>query len=145
MPFFATVGHIDDNLSQDDVMKEYRRRYSLASYHRRRAALVAQLGGKCALCAETTDLHLTRVAGAPMFRVSTLANMAEERRAPLLAHIELLCSEHTSERLNHKGQITHGTYYAAYKKKCRCEDCEEYMADYNLRRKEDRRAARSQC
>lgn len=46
MPFFKTVGHIDDNLSQEEIMKEYRRRYTLAAYRRRRAALITELGGR---------------------------------------------------------------------------------------------------
>lgn len=144
MPKFKTVGYIDDSLSREEVMREYRRRYSLSSYHRRRAEVVTELGGKCAECSSKIGLTFVKKKGknAPPFRVGQLGNMNEKRRKKLLKYVEVLCSEHAKARLYSKGQITHGTWYSAYKKKCRCDECGEYMADYNLRRREDRRRKR---
>lgn len=143
MPFFKTVGHIDDSLSQEEVMKEYRRRYALAAYHRRRTALIAKLGGTCELCGSTESLNFARKPDAPKtIHVNRLASMSEKNRKKCLPHVRLLCEEHLRTELYDKDQITHGTWYSAYKKKCRCDDCYEFMADYNLRRQEDRRYAK---
>lgn len=139
MPYFPAVGHIDDNLSPQEVMKEYRRRYSLAAYYRRRDALVEKLGGKCAVCLSTEGLCFIRKKSAPEFRVGQLVNMNAKRRDALLKHCTLMCSAHAAEKLHHKGRLTHGTYWAAYKKKCRCDECLEYMANLALQRREDRR------
>jgi len=144
MPFFKAVGYIDDNLTPEEVTKEYRRRYSLAAYHRKRAKIVEALGGKCFLCDAGEPLAFVKKAGAPAFRVGALVTMSEVRRKKILEHVELLCTEHVREKLYHKGRLTHGTYWAAYKKKCRCDECGEYMADYSLRRQENRRAAKTQ-
>lgn len=143
MPFFKTVGHIDDNLSQEEIMKEYRRRYTLAAYRRRRAALIAQLGGTCDQCGATEALNFARKPGAPeSLRVNGLATMSKNKLTQSLMHVRLLCEEHLRTELYGKNQVTHGTWYSAYKKKCRCDDCGEFMADYNLRRQEDRKYAR---
>lgn len=142
MPYFPAVGHIDDNLSPEEVMKEYRRRYSLAAYHRRKAAIFEKLGGKCMKCGATTDLHLVRKPlkrGAPEFRVTTLPTMAAAKQNECLKHVDLLCDAHSRKALRRKGVVTHGTYYAAYKTKCPCEECAEYKADYVLWRRNERR------
>jgi hypothetical protein len=143
MPTFKSVGHIPDDLSPEAVAREYRRRYSLAAYYQHRAELVARLGNKCAQCDSVEELTIVRREGAPEFDVRKLHNMSEEKRAGLLPLVELLCREHANQRLYGKGRVTHGTWYAAYKQKCDCDDCGEYKADYALRRKEDRRAAKN--
>lgn len=144
MPYFKTVGHIDDSLSEEEVMKEYRRRYALAAYHRRRTALIKRLGSKCEICEATENLNFARKPDAPKtLRVNTLSTMTKSKLTKNLKHVRLLCEAHLRTELYAKDQITHGTWYSAYKKKCRCDECGEFMADYNLRRQEDRRAARS--
>lgn len=142
MPFFKTVGYIEDEAPPDVVMREYRRRYSLEAYHRRRAELLTELGGRCSRCATTTDLVMVRKPKTPKFTPGALVTLSAAKRQKFLGHVILLCGEHASQRLYRKGQLTHGTYWAAYKKKCRCDECGEYMADYNLRRRENRRAAK---
>ena len=142
MPHFNAVGYIDDALSPAEVKREYQRRYSLASYHRRRASIVQRLGGRCAICKSKRRLTFVKTGGPASFRVGQLANASPKRRDAMLKHVLLLCGDHARERLHHKGRLTHGTWWAAYKKKCRCDDCCEYMLDYNLRRREDRRDAK---
>lgn len=139
MPYFESVGHIDDSLPPEEVVKEYRRRYALAAYHRRRSALVTKLGGKCSVCGCGGDLVFVRKDGAPEFRVGTIVTMSAKKRSQLLRHVVLMCEEHSQASLYNKGRVTHGTYFAAYKKKCRCDECGEYMANYALQRRENRR------
>lgn len=78
----------------------------------------------------------------PLFRANQLSTMSVAKRAEVMPYVRLLCEQHSNEALYNAGQVTHGTWYAAYKKKCRCEECGEYMADYNIRRQEDRRYAK---
>lgn len=144
MPYFPAVGFIDDNLPEDEVTREYRRRYSLASYHKRRAVLVEKMGGVCSVCGSAEGITLVKKKKAPAFKVSQVVNMNEKNRAPLLKHCVLMCSEHAKEKLHHKGRLTHGTYWAAYKKKCSCDDCAEYRANLSLQRREDRRIKKLQ-
>lgn len=143
MPYFPAVGHIDDNLSKEEIQQEYRRRYSLAAYHRRRAELIARLGGVCSLCAQTEGLLFVRAESAPKtLRVNQLTTMAAKKLARALKHVRLVCPEHAYEHKYSDDKIKHGAYYAAYRRNCRCDECQEYIADYNLRRREDRRYAK---
>lgn len=146
MPYFPAVGLIDDSLSPEDVMKEYRRRYSLASYHRRRAELVKQLGGKCSVCGSPDGVTFVKrkdSKGAPDFKINQIVNMSGKNRDKLLKYCALMCNEHAQESAHHKGRLTHGTYWSAYKKKCLCDDCGEYRANLALQRREDRRLRKS--
>ena len=142
MPYFNSVGHIDDNLTPEEVTREYRRLYSLAPYHRKREAITQELGGACHVCGLQENLHFVRQADGPVFKANQLSTMSVARREEVLPFVRLLCEPHSNEVLYNAGKVTHGTWYAAYKKKCRCEECMEYMADYNLRRQEDRRYAK---
>lgn len=143
MPKYATVGHIDDSLTREEVAREYRRRYSLAAYHNKRAHLIRQLGGKCKVCGGRERLTIVKkTKSKAKFAISKLTTMSEKRRQHLLKSVEVLCFHHAQLRLG-KNKLTHGTYWAAYKKKCRCEQCQEFMADYALRRRENRRAKKA--
>lgn len=141
MPEFKSVGYIDDSLSADAVAREYRRRYSLSAYHQRRADLVRDLGGICYSCGGTDGLFFIRLPDCPGgFDLNKLAFMGAKRLNQVLPSVGLLCREHKGEYLYNKGRLTHGTYWAAYKKKCSCDDCEEYRFNRALERREDRRA-----
>lgn len=142
MPFFKSVGHIDDTLTPAEVKKEYRRRYSLNKYYLRRTELLTQLGGKCSECGSTDDLTFVRKEGAPPFKVGQLTGMSKKTLEKVIDHVTLMCGEHAKKTLYGMGEVTHGTWYSTYKKKCRCDECEEFMADYRLRRREDRRFAK---
>ena len=144
MPYFPAVGHIDDNLSPEEVTKEYRRRYSLAAYHKKRELIVDELGRKCETCGVTESLVFVKKPGAPDFKVGQLANMAESVRVMLLEHVYLLCEEHAKQKLYKKGRVTHGTYWSSYKIKCPCEECSEYRANRSLERREDRRSKKTE-
>jgi hypothetical protein len=143
VPYFPSVGHIDDNLSHEEVTKEYRRRYSLAAYHKKRAVIVEELGRRCETCGATEGLVFVKKEGAPEFKVGQLPNMAEDVRAKLKPYVYLLCEEHAKHTLYNKGRVTHGTYWSSYKVKCSCEECEEYRANRALERREERRAKKA--
>lgn len=145
MPYFKAVGHIDDSLSPEAVAREYRRRYGLAAYHRRRAEIIDALGARCSVCgARDCDLVMVRKKGSPKFHVGSMITMSARRRAPLMRHVTLMCEEHASQALYRKDQLKHGAYWAAYRKKCQCEECGEYRANRALERREDRRRARGE-
>lgn len=174
MPHFCTtVGYIDDTQfsNRNDVMREYRRRYSLAAYHQRRAKVVfdATNGtGVCSLCSVTPtpyrryvgtraltllwrdEAAAERAAKLGLKRVNQIATIRKELRDRLLSEglVAALCVKHARERLyggaEGFGHLKHGAYYAAFKKKCRCDDCLEYKADNALRRREDRRRAKAE-
>lgn len=144
MPYFPAVGHIDDTLSPEEVVKEYRRRYSLAAYHKKRELIVDELGRKCETCGASDGLVFVKKPGAPGFKVGQLANVSESRRVELLEHVYLLCDNHAKEKLYKKGRVTHGTYWSSYKVKCPCDECNEYRANRSLERREDRRTKRAE-
>jgi len=131
-----TVGHIDDGLTPDEVVREYRRRYALAAYHRRRAELIEALGGRCQRCQATKGLTFKRKSEGKKFTTNSLVNASDEVRKALLPGVELLCGGCA------RRSVTHGSYHAYYRAGCRCDDCQEYNADYVLRRREDRRSAK---
>lgn len=162
MPHFNAVGYIDekDFPTQEDVMREYRRRYALAAYHERRNELIRKISptGVCAACAkenpdapalEPSNLVLSwknkkaEAVGkeAGVRRANSLITIRKELLDEVLKHklVEVLCDDHAKRKLWGKGTLTHGTYWAAYRHKCDCEECLEYRADYILRRREDRR------
>ncbi len=141
MPYFQSVGYIDDSLTAKEVAKEYRRRYSLAAYHRRRETIIQELGGECVVCRSKESLSFIKDKDSPVdFVVNKLATMAETKRTQVMPYVSLMCEAHASEALHNKGRLTHGTYWAAYKCKCKCADCDEYRANRSLERREDRRS-----
>ena len=124
-----------------DRTDEARERYNataLADYHARRAYLVQALGGKCVTCGLTENL-ITRFKPAlavPVKSTKKIVTCSPEQLQHWLPMLELVC------RRKHEGEheFTHGMWYAAYKHKCKCDDCAEYRANYALERREDRRA-----
>lgn len=164
------VGFIDPATFRDEeaVEREYRRRYALAAYHRRRASVVVSASdgtGVCAVCATSAEVPAWAMRAKPLeavllwrdARAATLARMLgvdrvnkialvkETTRRALLEQgcVRVVCDKHAMKLLWKKGRLTHGTYWAAYKKKCKCAECAEYRADSALRRREDRRARRA--
>lgn len=146
MPYFKSVGHISDELSPSEQETEYRRKWAMVNYHNRRGKVLELLGGKCATCSTVEDLIVCRLKdeGIPKFRSNNLHFMSEAKLKTLLPFCTLLCREHAHQFLFAKGRVTHGTHWAAYKHKCTCDECEEYRADFALRRREDRKAARGE-
>jgi hypothetical protein len=145
MPFFAAVGHIDDTLSPEDIKREYHRRFALVRYHQKRAAFIESLGGACSRCGVGGgEMALVKTADAPRgFHPGQLVNMSEKRRKKYVRYVVLLCAEHKMVEIFRKGKLTHGTYWAAYKKKCQCDDCGEYRLNRALERREERRERRA--
>ena len=128
--------------------KEYRRVRSLAAYHARRQELLTAVGGSCSRCQGQGHLVLTWVDGdaaAGELGLSSVKGLytcsqAVVDKAMAGGLVAAVCRACVSA----DRPWQHGTWYAAYKKKCRCSDCGEFAADYALRRREDRRAKREE-
>lgn len=126
-------------MSSFDFRTYFRRRY-----HTRREEAFVALGNKCSfencevdnreelfVCSKHLD---QRVNFAKVFGLS------EKKFTEALEHMCLLCKTHKDVRARKE---VHGTYHSYYKKKCRCDECLEFNADYMLRRREDRRNKKS--
>ncbi len=121
----------------------YHRRKALARYYEQRLLIIAELGAKCHRCNETTGLQVIKNHDALLpFRVRELFQMARKRLPYHLAECHLSCYTHANEEKFGNRPITHGKWYSVYKLKCHCNECEEFRADYALRRREDRQRKR---
>jgi hypothetical protein len=127
---------LTDNVSQARLD---RREYQNERKRMARASLVAALGSKCFQCSKTYDLFLARKEGAPVFRMTQLPHMGPTRRKQLLPYVQLLCQAHMRV---YATPLTHGLYHAAVKKKCTCDECGEFYANWLLERREDYRRKR---
>ncbi len=97
-------------------------------YYQRRAAAIAQLGGKCSAtgCGATDDLEFDHLdPNQKEFDVSAaLATWSEERLQHELAKCRLLCGRHHKQRHGVGRGQTHGTD-SCYRRGCRCEPCRQ--------------------
>lgn len=129
-----------------DEYNAYMREYILARYHRRKAEWTERLGGACASCGSTAeDLQFDHVDPATKsFTIGRLWSMADATVEAELAKCQLLCKpcHQTKTTSEWKERRTHGAVYAAVQKKCPCEKCVAFKADYARRRRERRRATR---
>ncbi len=116
----------------------------LETYHARRAEAIASMGGRCADCGSTENLHIVKRPGTTeKFTVSNIWSREPVTRARLYSLCHLLCGEHAKAKMWNKGSLKHGAYWAAYKKKCPCETCEVYRKENSAKRRADRAAARA--
>jgi len=129
--------------SKSKEYKEYMKIYTLRRYHEKRKNAVILLGGKCVDCGYKHDLKMHHknlknrtMTHKKMWSSSQVVFLKELEKFYLLCK---LCSKEKSKKdiSNVKG-LTHGAYHAYYRKKCRCDECEEFHLDYLLMRKEDR-------
>lgn len=92
-----SVKHREVSLPVKDrvAYNEYMRKYMLARYHRRRAAAVERLGGKCVDCGSTELLEIDHVdPSAKAFDIGrALATWAEDRLRAEIAKCALRCDE----------------------------------------------------
>ena len=71
-----------------------------------------------------------------------LGGGAAARQSPHLAKLHLLCQTHRPNANPAAGRLTHGTYWACFKKKCKCEACQAYRLEFYVEHNEARRLAR---
>ncbi len=128
--------------------KNYMRVYMRERYHRIRAEIIQQLGGKCAICGATDKLEVDHVDGAKKtMRVERITYVSEVRRQKELKNCQLLCDPcHTRKTVKDRGftyaKGTHGTLSAA--RYCRCEECRAAKNKYNREWKAKKRTGQKQ-
>ena len=124
-----------------EAERAYQREYQLARYHRRRAAAVAQLGGRCVRCGSTDDLDFDHVdPGTKRFTIAArLVSVTENVLQAELAKCQLLCrSCHVEKTRAEQRTRVHGTA-SMYRRGedgvsgCRCGPCLEAAAVYHRR------------
>lgn len=108
-------------------------------YAHRKELAFSIVGKCCVVCGTDKRLSLVDKKKDNRFDFSNAWGWNEKRFIKALETVEPVCRSCQNNRMR---QPTHGTIYMAQKKKCKCSVCvdfyEEYTADYNLRRREDR-------
>ena len=125
----------------------YHKEYQLKRYHRRRAEAIEKLGSKCSVCGIVADLEIDHIDWRlKEIPINKLWGISNERFYAELAKCQLLCERHhiakTSLEISERRPMTHGLYWAAYKRNCQCQECLDFRVEYNKQRKEQRRNKR---
>lgn len=116
---------------------EGRRQSKNEYYKRRRAKIIAYLGGKCVRCGSTSELEIDHKDHTKKaFDISKNFAIAWTRLVPELDKCQLLCNAHHLDKTavdqpwtkspsnQPKGPI-HGSAWTYFKHKCRCNLCVE--------------------
>jgi 5-methylcytosine-specific restriction endonuclease McrA len=120
--------------------KEYQRQYQLAKYRRWMKEAREKLGGRCVICGTTENLEFDHID--PGTKSFSLGGRRPNRAAwdTEVAKCQLLCYEHHKEKTSREQRKeVHGTW-GMYKKKCRCEECREFVRTYMREYKRAKRA-----
>lgn len=117
---------------------EYHRLY----YYKRRQKLVDHLGGQCAECGATADLHFDHVdPAAKSFNISRNITLSNAEVLAELQKCQLLCRTHHEQKTAQENSgFTHGTIYAWMKARCRCDPCQSAKRTWYDARNEKRRS-----
>jgi hypothetical protein len=124
-----------------EAWAQYHRERNAVEYPKRRGKILAFLGGKCHKCGSEDNLLVVIKPGAPedlRFDFTQWARAWDKLEAQLIHH-QLECRSCKVYAAPLK-EIKHGAYWAAYKRKCKCDDCEEYKMNLALERRENRRS-----
>jgi len=102
----------------------------------RRQKLYDLLGGKCAVCGSTKNLHFDHIdPSTKKFRISVKIDAPEDILKEEVNKCQLLCPKcHKDKTLknNEFGERSqHGTIWRYKKYKCRCDKCRKAMSNYN--------------
>lgn len=133
-------------MSRDkEQYNEYQREYQLRRYHKRRAESIETLGGKCFLCGSTNRLELDHIDPATKaFPIAKLWSLSKAKYEAELAKCQLLCRECHTRKSAYETMVrrpfTHGKYWAVYKHKCRCPECDSFRVEFNKKRAEARKS-----
>lgn len=109
--------------------------YHLARYHARRKKALRMLGGKCKQCGSKKDLQIDHVDPS-----TKAMDVAKEWGNPLffeeLKKCQALCrSCHKKKTSSEQRRDIHGTWGMYRNRKCRCDVCRAFVADYMRRRR----------
>ena len=107
---------------------------------KRRQDWIDSQGGHCVKCGSTDELEVDHIYQEEKSReVSSLWVLKESTRMDELKKCQVLCHDcHLEKTVAEKDPMRHGTWYSAYFKKCKCEDCLAYVEAYNVQRREKR-------
>ncbi len=125
----------------------YQKRYQLERYHRRRQTAIVYLGGKCSICGSTDKLEIDhKNPSLKTLDLGRLWSVSEKRYLEELPKCQLLCKDHHIQKSQIEDAVrrpvTHGKYWAAYKHKCKCDECLVFIVHYNKERQEKRKASK---
>jgi 5-methylcytosine-specific restriction endonuclease McrA len=127
------------------------RQYMKERYYRRRAAAIAQLGGKCVQCGSSEGLEIDHIdpeeKSYDIGRI--IATHSEEKVQTELKKCQLLCKDCHLEKSKAMRfgapEATHGTLHMYSKYKCRCSDCvtefRRYYREYSAKRRSNKKKA----
>lgn len=116
----------------------YMRKFMLERYHRRRAAAIAQLGGKCAKCGSTEKLEFDHIDPKQKSFSIWCRTYSEEKLLEELKKCQLLCREHhnlktIADRGFKVAKGSHGTV-SSYRY-CHCDECRAAIREYNRKKR----------
>ena len=114
-------------------------------YRERRQRMLGHLGGKCARCGATEDLHIDHIdPSTKEFNVKERLSWDAVKEE--LRKCQALCGachrDKTAQEQRNKG-FTHGTVYGFQKRKCPCEACQQSKVVWNEERNARRRRQRN--
>lgn len=121
----------------------YHRDYQKRRYHKRRSEALQRLGNKCAVCGSQEEMEIDHIDFTnKSFSVSRLWGVTESKFWDEIKKCQILCKFHHQEKtigeIAIRRPLTHGKYWAAYKHRCKCDLCEQYKKDANLKRRQAR-------
>lgn len=116
---------------------EYHRDY----FYRRKARLIAILGGKCIECGSTENLEFDHIdPTTKIFSITQRIKERDETVLPELAKCQLLCKKHHKAKSDAALSVEHGGGKAG-KRNCKCGPCRDKKNAYMREYKRERRLA----
>lgn len=114
-------------------MSTYMSRYMRQRYHARRAAAIAELGGRCVRCGSTEKLELDHIDRATKsLDLGHSWSVSETRYRAELAKCQVLCRNCHKAKTSSEMGVEHGGG-ASGKRNCSCAPCRARKAEYQLR------------
>ena len=116
-------------------------------YRDKRNLMISFLGGSCAVCGTTENLHIDHIDHMDKnFDISSRWSWSWNRLEPEMKKCQLLCSLHHKEKTMQEGSlkkawtvrprgVVHGTVWGYNRYKCRCDLCKNAKSEYEKLRK----------
>lgn len=119
--------------------EEYQRQYQLEKYYRWMDEARESLGGRCAVCGTTENLEFDHID--PATKLFTIGSFRPSRPAwdVEVAKCQLLCYEHHKEKTAREKRVeVHGTWGMYRNRKCRCQECRDFVNAYMRERRRNK-------